>query len=87
MSNSSRQTRPFETVERDSGAHYPKDLLDLTDEDFESSWRLCGFGAFIIAREECSMTRTRSLSPTGVGVMPNALRALYLARPGSGGPC
>jgi hypothetical protein len=35
--------RVFETVERDSGAYYPKDLLDLTDEDFEWSWRVCGF--------------------------------------------
>ena len=34
-----------------AGNNYPKNLLDRTGEDFESSWRVCGFGAFLIARE------------------------------------
>lgn len=67
--------RVFETVERDSGGppriviynagnNYPKDLLDLTDEDFESSWRVCGFGAFLIAREVA-----RRMVPAGGGTV------------------
>ena len=67
--------RVFETVQRDSGGppriviynagnNYPKDLLDLTDEEFESSWRVCGFGAFLIAREVA-----RRMVPAGGGTV------------------
>lgn len=54
--------RLFETAEHETGApprlvlynagnNFPKDLLELSDEEFEASWRVCGFGAFLCARE------------------------------------
>lgn len=67
--------RVFEVVEKESGAppriviynagnNFPKNLLDMTDEEFESSWRVCGFGAFLIAREAA-----RRLVPAGGGTV------------------
>lgn len=55
-------TRLFDAVEQAGGApprlvvynagnNFPKDLLELTDEEFEASWRVCGFGAFLTGRE------------------------------------
>ena len=68
-------TRLFETVEKESGSaprvviynagnNFPKDLLELTDEEFESSWKVCGFGAFLCAREA-----GRRMVPNGGGTV------------------
>jgi NAD(P)-dependent dehydrogenase (short-subunit alcohol dehydrogenase family) len=67
--------RLFESVEKESGSppqiviynagnNFPKDLLELTDEEFEDSWRVCGFGAFVCAREV-----GRRMVPNGGGTV------------------
>jgi len=68
-------TRLFETVEKEFGSaprvviynagnNLPKDLLELSDEEFESLWRVCAFGAFLCAREA-----GRRMVPNGGGTV------------------
>ena len=55
-------TRLFDSVEKEAGSpprlvlynagnNFPKDFLELTNEEFEACWRVCGFGAFLFGRE------------------------------------
>ncbi len=71
----SHVTRLFETVEKETGSpprlviynagnNFPKDVLELTDEEFEASWRVCGFGAFLSGREAA-----RRMVPNGGGTL------------------
>jgi NAD(P)-dependent dehydrogenase (short-subunit alcohol dehydrogenase family) len=68
-------TRLFDAVEKETGApprvviynagnNFPKDLLEISDEEFESSWRVCGFGAFLTGREA-----GRRMVPNGGGTL------------------
>ena len=55
-------TRIFETIATEGGApprfllynagnNFPAELADITNEKFESDWRVCAFGALLLARE------------------------------------
>lgn len=55
---------PPRLVAYNAGNNFPKDLLELTDDEFESTWRVCGFGAFLWAREAA-----RRMVPAGGGTM------------------
>ncbi|MDJ0786474.1 MAG: SDR family NAD(P)-dependent oxidoreductase [Myxococcota bacterium] len=68
-------TALFERVEKDTGApprlvlynagnNFPKDILEMTDDEFEGSWRVCGFGAFLSGREAA-----RRMVPNGGGTL------------------
>ncbi len=67
--------RVFDTVEEQTGApprlvlynagnNFPKPLLEMTDDDFEGSWRVCAFGGFLYAREAA-----RRMVPAGGGTV------------------
>ncbi len=71
----SEVTRLFDTVEKDAGSpprlviynagnNFPKDLLELTNEEFEASWRVCAFGAFLAGQEAA-----RRMVPNGGGTL------------------
>ncbi|MEM9177451.1 MAG: SDR family NAD(P)-dependent oxidoreductase [Myxococcota bacterium] len=47
----SAEGAPPRLVLYNAGNNFPKDLLELTPDEFESSWRVCGFGAFLAGQE------------------------------------
>ncbi|MEM7413104.1 MAG: SDR family NAD(P)-dependent oxidoreductase [Myxococcota bacterium] len=42
---------PPKLVVYNAGNNFPKDLLEMTPDEFEASWRVCGFGAFLAGQE------------------------------------
>ena len=42
---------PPRLVLYNAGNNFPKDFLELTPEEFEGSWRVCGLGAFLAGQE------------------------------------
>jgi NAD(P)-dependent dehydrogenase (short-subunit alcohol dehydrogenase family) len=55
---------PPTVVIYNAGNNFAKDLLEITDEEFEASWRVCAFGAFVCAREA-----GRRMVPAGGGTI------------------
>ncbi len=71
----SQVARLFDTVEKQAGSaprlvvynagnNFPKDVLELTADEFEASWRVCGLGAFLAGREAA-----RRMPPNGGGTL------------------
>ena len=55
---------PPQVVIYNAGNNFPKDILEISEDEFESSWRTSGFGAFLCGREAA-----RRMVPNGGGTL------------------